>query len=178
MTTDPGFTGERTLLPALEPHLEKGERVRWAGRPNVYSILRTKSGLWWIGGMWLAIWLAVYLLGWISWTVFTPLGLVGVAFVAGPFVILWESDKTVYAITDRRALVVHNGMKFDLASIAFDRMDEKLEVLETGFGSGHVYFASDFPTRQRNADHTGKLAFRDVGQAHNVAKILDAARKQ
>ena len=28
----------------------------------------------------------------------------------------------------------------------------------------------------RDTDHTGKLAFRDVAKAHEVAKLLDKAR--
>jgi hypothetical protein len=178
MTADPAFTGERPLLPALTPHLEKGEAVRWAGRPSVYSVLRTKSGLWWIGVPWLLLWLGIYLWGWISWEWFAPFGLAGVAFIAGPFVMLYESDKTVYAITNRRALIVHDGMKHEVVSVPFERMDEKLEVLETGGGAGHVYFASNMRTKQRDTDHTGKMAFRDVANASNVAKILDAARKR
>jgi hypothetical protein len=177
MTADPAFTGERPLLPALEPHLESGERVRWAARPNVYSVLRTKSALWWIGGLWLVLWFGVYLLGWLSWDWFTPFGLIGLAFVAGPFVMLYESDNTVYAITNRRALIVHGGMKREAVSVAFERMDEKLEVLETGNGAGHVYFASNMPSKQRDTDHTGRIAFRDVANARGVAAILDAVRR-
>lgn len=178
MTADPAFTGERPLLPALAPHLEKGEAVRWAARPNVYSIIRTQKGLWWLGSIWLAAVIAALWLGWIGWNIFYPLALVGVAFFAGPFLNLFEGDRTVYAITNRRALIVHNGMKPEVVSIPFARMGEKLEVLETGGDAGHVYFASNMPTRERDTDHTGKMAFRDVANAANVARVLDAARKR
>jgi hypothetical protein len=178
MTADPAFTGQRPLLPVLAPHLQDGETVRWAARPDVYSVLRTKSALWWIGAPWLVFWFGVYLSGWLSWEWFTPFGLIGFAFVAAPFVLLFESDRTVYAITNRRALIVHNGMKHEVVSLPFAQMDEKLEVLETSRGAGHVYFASNQPTRLRDTDHTGKLAFRDVGKANEVARVLDAARKE
>jgi hypothetical protein len=177
MTLDPAFTGERPLLPAVEPHLEKGESVRWAGRPNVYSIIRTQKELWLIGGVWLAIWLAVYFSGWISWEVFAPLALIGGAVLAAPFLNLFEGDRTVYAITKRGALIVHNGMKPEVVRVPFSEMDEKLEVLETGNGAGHIYFASGRTTKSRDTDYTGKLALRDVANARNVARILDEARK-
>jgi hypothetical protein len=177
MTADPAFTGERPLLPGLTPHLAKGEVVRWAARPSVFSLLRTKSWLWWAGGIWLSLALALVFYGWISVEEFLFLGLVGIAFLAAPFLIFFEGDRTIYAITNRRALIVHNGMRPSLISVEFSRMDEKLEVLETGGSAGHVYFASNMPAKQRDTDYTGKIAFRDVANVQQVALLLDAARQ-
>ena len=57
-------------------------------------------------------------------------------------------------------------------------MDDKLEILETGGGAGHLYFASGWSAKKlRDVDYTGKLAFRDVGKVHEVAKILEKARR-
>lgn len=178
MTVDPAFTGERPLLPALEPHLEQGETVRWAARPNVYSIIRTQKGLWWIGGIWLAAAVAAFWLGWISWEVFAPLGIIGGAILAGPFIQLFEGDRTVYAITNRRVLIVHNGMKPEIVRVPLAGIDEKFEILETGSGAGHIYFVSGMSTKIRNVDYTGKLALRDVANARKVAEVLDAIRKK
>jgi hypothetical protein len=178
MTADPAFTGEPPLLPALEAHLEKGETVRWAARPNVYSIIRTQYWLWWLSGIWFAGAIALLWQGYISLGEFYPVSLVGVAFLGGPFLNLFEGDRTVYAITNKRALIVHNGMRPSFVAVEFSRMDEKLEVLETGSGAGHVYFASNMPAKQRDTDYTGKMAFRNVARAHEVAKILDEARKR
>jgi hypothetical protein len=177
MTADPAFTGERPVLPGLEPHLEPGEKVRWAVRPSVFSILRTKSIFWWIGGTWLSLAFGLVFYGWISVEEFLFLSLVGIALIGAPFLMIFEGEMTIYAITGRRALIVHNGMRRSVVGVEFSRMDEKLEVLETGGGAGHVYFASNMRTKQRDTDHTGKIAFRDVANVHNVAKILDAARK-
>ncbi len=178
MTADPAFTQTRLHLPALEEHLQRGEILRWASGPSAYSILRSKAALWWIGGPWLALTLVAYFTGWISRDALTPLALFGGAFLAAPFVMLFESGKTIYAITNRRALILHHGMKPHFAGVPFEKMDDRLEVLETGGGAGHVYFASHMPKRMRDTDHTGKLAFRDVARAHEVAKLLDAARGQ
>lgn len=176
--TDPAFTGERPLLPVLAEYLEQGESVRWAARPSALSLLRSKSALWRVGVPWLAFWFGVYLAGWLSWNWFAPFGLVGFALIAAPFIMLFESDRTIYAITSRRALIVHNGKRHEVVSVPFRDMDAKLEVLETGGGAGHVYFASGRSTKMRDTDYTGKLAFRDVADAQNVAKILDAARER
>lgn len=176
MTTDPAFTGERPLLPALEAHLEKGEKVRWAARADFRSVLRTKLVLWWIGVPWTIAVIALYFTGWLPAEAFYPLGMVSFAFLAAPFILVFEGERTIYAITDRRALIVHDGMRKSRVGQAFRGMDEKLEVLETANGAGHVYFASNLSTKMRDTDHTGKLAFRDVANAKNVARILDQAR--
>jgi hypothetical protein len=178
MTADPAFTGERPLLSGLQPHLTKGEIVRWAAQPSVFSILRTKSIFWWIGGAWLCLAFGFVFYGWISVEEFLFLGLAGIAFIGGPFLMVFEGEMTIYVITDRRALIVHNGMRRSAVGVEFSRMDDKLEVLETGGGAGHVYFASNMRTKQRDTDHTGKIAFRDVANAREVAKILDEVRKR
>jgi hypothetical protein len=176
MTADPAFTGERPLLPILQDLLEKGEQVRWAGRPDFLSVIRTKLFLWWLGVPWSLAVAAAYFFDWISGGVALPLGLAGFAFLAAPFILLFEGEHTVFAITDRRALIVHHGMKHEVMSRRFEDMDDKLEIIETGRGAGHVYFASNLSTRLRDVDHIGKLAFRDVGNAKEVARILDQAR--
>ena len=178
MSADPAFTGERPLLPALVAHLEKGEKVRWAARADFRSVLRTKLVLWWIGVPWTIGVIALYFTRWLPSEAFYPLGMVSFAFLAAPFILVFEGERTIYAITDRRALIVHDGMRKSVVSYAFRGMDEKLEVLETANGAGHVYFASNLSTKMRDTDHTGKLAFRDVARAKDVAKILDRARRK
>ncbi len=176
MSADPAFTGQRPLLAELQSHLENNEKVRWASRPDVYSVAISKGGLGFVGIAWLGLTLLVYFLGWIGTGVLFPVALVGGAFLLSPFVLLMESDRTIYAITNRRALIVHNGMKHEVVSVPFVQMDDELEVLETRRGAGHIYFQSNRSTRMRDVDYTGKLAFRDVGRARDIAKILDAAR--
>jgi hypothetical protein len=176
MSVDPAFTGERPLLPALQDLLETGEKVRWAARPDFRSVLRTKLKLWWVGVPWTVVIVALYFLGWLPDGAFYPLALVSFAFLAAPFILVFEGDNTVYAITDRRVLIVHRGMRHSNVGHPFSAMDKELEVLETGGGAGHVYFASNLSTKMRDTDHTGKLAFRDVANAREVARILDKAR--
>lgn len=178
MTADPAFAGERSLLPALEPHLQHGERVFWAGKPDIFSLIRTQKILWLAGGALLAWATTALLMHWIGGTVFMPLALVSIAFLAGPLLNLSEHGHTVYAITNRGALIVHGGMRPEVVRTLFSEIDATFEVLSTGYGAGHVYFASGKPTRMRDVDYTGKLAFRNVLQAQHIARVLDAVRKR
>jgi hypothetical protein len=173
---DSALTGERALISSLARHLDAGETVRWAATPDWRSVLRTKRFLWWIGVPWLGAVLLIWLMGWVSGSVLVPFALAGAAFAAGPFVILFETLNSIYAITSRRLLIVHDGMRPSVVSLKLDELDRELEVLETGGGAGHVYFASNLPARMRDTDYTGKLAFRDVANARDVATILDAVR--
>ncbi len=157
--------------------LQPNEQVVWAARPDSLSTLRTKIFLWWVGvPLTLAVF-GLFMSGKVSSGILVPLGMFAFALMAAPFVMLLENAFAIYAITDRRALIARRPpARPPLVSCAFDEMDDDLEVLETGGGAGHLYFASGFPTKMRDTDYTGKLAFRDVAKAHEVARLLDQAR--
>jgi len=157
--------------------LEPDEQVIWAARPDALSTLRTRIVTWWVGVPLSAAVVGLYMSGKVSSAILVPLGLVAFALMAAPFVMLFENALTIYAITDRRALIARRPpSRPPLVSCGFDAMDEQLEILETGGGAGHLYFASGWSTKVRDADYRGKLAFRDVGKVHEVAKLLDTAR--
>ena len=157
--------------------LAPGETVQWAGGPDPFAALRTTRWLWWIGLPWTVVALTLWLLGRITdgWEMFVIAP--GVALIAGPFLIVFYAQGTTYAITDRRAIIKHDTFsRRRLVSVAFENMDDKLEILPAGPGNGHVYFASGLPTKINDVDYSGKLAFRHVAAPEAVAEILDRAR--
>ncbi len=159
--------------------LQPNEKVIWAARPDALSTVRTKIVVWWVGVPLCAALFGLTMSGKVSSNVLVPLGLVAFALIAAPFVMLFENALTIYAITDRRILIARRPpARPPLVSCNFDAMDDKLEILETGAGSGHVYFASGLSTKMRDTDYTGKLAFRDVAKAHEVAALLDKTRRR
>jgi hypothetical protein len=158
--------------------LKPKEKVIWAAHPDVLSTLRTKIVIWWVGVPLTFAVLGLTMSGKVSSTILTPLGLVAFALMAAPFVMLFENAYTIYAITNRRALIARRApSRGPLVSCDFNAMDDRLEILETGGGGGRLYFASGWSTKVRDTDHTGKLAFRDVGKVHAVAKLLDKTRR-
>jgi hypothetical protein len=106
-----------------------------------------------------------------------PLAMVGIALLAGPVIMAIGTRYTVYAITDRRALIVRNGIRPDFVSCEFERMDATPEIMTAGGRGGHLYFASGMSTKLRDVDYTGKLAFRDLADVQTAALRLEAARK-
>jgi hypothetical protein len=164
-------------LTLLADKLQPGERVLYAVRPDPWVALRNKLFLLWIGIPWCAGTLSLYFAGRASPVVALPLAMVGIALVAAPLIMAIDTRYTIYAITDRRALIVHDGVRPDVVSCPFGRMDATLEIIAPGGGGGHLYFASGMPAKLRDVDYTGKLAFRDLADPQEAAKQLEAARK-
>lgn len=164
-------------LTLLSDKLEPGERVLYAVRPDSWVALRNKMFLWWIGVPWCIGVLGLFFAGRASPVLAVPLVMVGIALVAAPIIVAIETQYTVYAITDRRALIVRNGLRPDLVSCPFERMDAIPEIMTAGGRGGHLYFASGMSTKLRDVDYTGKLAFRDLADVQTAALRLEAARK-
>jgi hypothetical protein len=164
-------------LTLLADKLEPGERVLYAVRPDLRVTLRNKLFLLWIGIPWCAGTLSLYFAGRASPMVALPLAMVGIALVAAPIIMAIDTRHTLYAITDRRALIVRDGLRPDVVSCPFERMDATFEIVTAGGKGGHLYFASGMPTKLRDVDYTGKLAFRDLADPQEAASRLEAARK-
>jgi len=165
-------------LTLLAAELEPGERVLFAARPDLWVTLRNKLVLWWIGVPWCIGIFGLYFAGRASTTIMVPFAMVGLALVLAPILLAIDSLYTLYAITDRRALILHDWLKQERVSCPFERMDDKLELLTAGGKGGHLYFASRFPPRLRDVDYTGKLAFRDLADVPAAAAALEKVRKE
>jgi hypothetical protein len=165
-------------LTMLASKLEPGERVLYARRPDISVTLRNKLVLWWIGVPWCIGIFGLYFAGRASTTIMVPFALVGLAIVIAPILLAIDTQYTLYALTDRRALIVHDWFRPQTVSCPFERMDEKPELLTAGGKGGHLYFASGFPPRLRDVDYTGKLAFRDLADVPDAAEALQRARKE
>jgi len=165
-------------LALLAGVVEPGERVIWATRPDMWVTIRNKVFLWWIGVPWCIAIFGLYFAGRASPLLVTPLGLVGTAMLLLPILLAIDTQYTLYAVTDRRALIVRNGFRPDIISVPFERMDATLERMTAGGRSGHLYFASNMGTRMRDVDYIGKLAFRDLADVEAAAAALETSRSQ
>jgi hypothetical protein len=163
-------------LTLLSDRLEPGERVLYAVRPDLWVTIRNKLFLLWIGIPWCAVTFSIYFAGRASPVVAWPLAMIGIAMVLAPVVLAIEAQYTVYAITDRRALILHDGFRPSIVSCDFDRMDETPELMTSNGRSGHLYFASGMSTKLRDVDYTGKLAFRDLANLQPAVEALTRAR--
>jgi hypothetical protein len=162
----------------LAPLLEKGERVLWTGHADVGSALRTTLALWWFGMPWTigALFLIAFNLIPQDWQFLILV--VGGVFLAGPFLLAFHAAGAIYAITNHRAIIRRDALgQKQTVLVPFDEMDENLEVMQTRGTTGHLYFASKMSTKLADADFDGKLAFRELPRAHEIADLLNRIRK-
>ena len=164
-------------LTLLAAQLEPGEKLIFTTRPDIGVTLRNKIPLWFIGVPWCIAIFGLYFAGRASTAVMVPFAMAGIAIVIAPILLAIDTRSTLYAITDRRALIVHDGLRPDRISCPFERMDREFELMTAGGKGGHLYFASGFPPRLRDVDYTGKLAFRDLADVSAAAEVLEKARK-
>jgi hypothetical protein len=103
---------------------------------------------------------------------------VGGLFSAAPFLLTFHAAGAIYAITNRRAIIKRDALgQKQTVSVPFENMDEKLEIVGTNGETGHLYFASKISTKLADADFDGKLAFRELPRAQEVADLLNRIRR-
>ena len=160
----------RLLADTLQP----GERVLWQGQPDGVAHMMLWRLLWWIGPPWLV--LTLIFRGSLGQAA-TPLLMVGVAMVAAPLVMWLFAMQTLFAITNRRALILRTAWgKRSARGTPFADMDATFEIMDIGRGAGHLNFASGVSTRSPDTDYTGRYGFRCVREPGRVRDILEKAR--
>ncbi|WP_334501675.1 hypothetical protein [Bradyrhizobium sp. AZCC 1678] len=158
--------------------LQPGERVLWQSPPDGVARMMMWRFLWWIGFPWLLLTLMAISRAWIDQSI--PFLLMpGVMMVAAPFVMLLHDQQTLFAITNRRALIVRTAWgKRTVTTTRFEDMDAAFEIADMGRGAGHLNFASGRSTRSPDTDHTGRYGFRCVRNPSGVRDIRECARRR
>ncbi len=166
--------GKRARLAYL---LKPGERILWTGNPDTGATLRTQIALWWVGVPWTVAAVTLHILGLIPWDLDFSAFVLGGVLLAAPFLLAVQAGGTIYAFTDRRAIIRHNALgKKEIVSVPFAETDESLEIMETGKGTGHLYFASNMSTKLSYVDFDGKLALRELRDPQGVRNLLERIR--
>jgi hypothetical protein len=171
----PGVVPTPWAAAALRQLLAPGERVLWWGRPDPLVALRSQIPLFWVGGPLAALGAILWICGLLPDGFGAVPLIIGGTVLAAPFLTAVVATGTVYAVTDRRAVIRRNAIGIDdCVSIALAQVDDEAEIL-TVAGGGHVYFG-----RARRdaaeADHTGRIAFRSLAKPHEAAQALARAR--
>ena len=162
----------------LKALLQPGERILWTGHSDVGATLRTQLGLWWFGMPFTVAAGVLIALKLIPDDWHFVLLVVGGVFLAAPFLLAFHAGGAIYAITDRRVIIKRDALgQKQTVSVRFEDMDRELEIIVTHGTTGHLYFASEQPTRLADVDYQGKLAFRELPRAAEVADLLNRIRR-
>ncbi|MDX9689057.1 MAG: hypothetical protein EOM37_06645 [Proteobacteria bacterium] len=181
----------------VKEELERGEKLIWADQPVagrlfamalpifVFAIPWTAFSLFW-EAMALGIWLhkpeqaaddMQKVLGIVFPLFGLPFVLIGFGMLSAPFVLLARARKTVYAITDRRILIVTTGNKgrHKVESRALKDIRPELSRKENKDGAGSLFLGSAFDMEQPFAPNMKLRGFEQVRHVREVEAKLRRA---
>jgi hypothetical protein len=174
----------------LQRYLQPGEKIVWTGQPNPSRLIGRSDGLlipfsliWgggaivWEGGVILT---GAPLLFWL-WGI--PFVVVGQYFIWGRFVYKrWDRRRTVYALTNQRALILRGG---SLQSVFLNQLPAMHQLVRAD-GSGSIEFGSSPGGHGRGywantgmdlfSPGSGVPAFYDIPDVAKVDRLVNQAR--
>lgn len=164
--------------------IDGGESVLWSGRPapgavaigslpvSLFGIPFAGFACFWIWGAWQAASQHEQKFGpWVLFPLFgLPFVLVGLGLVTAPLWAWLGALDTVYAVTDRRALIISGRKNRSIQS--FDRDDiGELTRVERADGSGTLYFATrTFTSRGRTRQN--RIGFIGIPEVRHVERLI------
>lgn len=163
----------------VQAQLESGERLLWHGRPDpkrqlfgallimLFGIPWTAFSVFWVGAASGLFW-GERQIGWFSlFGLFgVPFVLVGLGMLTAPYWTYRTAQRTVYALTNRRALIISGDRTRKIQSFAGTDID-LIERTERADGKGDVMFAT--VANDKNLQRVGFLGITD---ARRVERLL------
>ncbi len=187
---------------AVQPELTSGETVLWAAQPNAsvvfhqedfylvpFSLLWGGFAIFWeagVAGYWESGSKASH--GpWIFGLLFGAAFVVmGQYFIWGRFLMMaWKKRRTYYAVTNRRVIVVQNGLTRKVASAFIDALPVLIKE-NARRGMGSLLFARTLSIWSRNRGWSawdsmtiGNVPeFRDIDDVDNVYRLISDQREK
>ena len=162
--------------------LDGGERLLWSGTPAAGAAAQRALPAVMVGipfTAFAAFWIIMAsgitkgvprTLGpWMFFPLFgIPFLLVGLAVMLGPLWVYLGAQKTVYAVTEKRALIILGGavQSFTSADIG------EISRFERPDGSGSVFFASRSFTTSNGFTRQARIGFEGIPDVRQVEKLI------
>lgn len=182
------------LRAMIENELQSGERITWTGQPIPG---RTTKGSWGIilfGIPWTAF--AVFWtymasgplrnthhnpgpIGYLFPLFGVPFILIGLAMLSSPFWLRRMAARTVYVLTDRRAILFTGGLRRGSMTVRSFQPDQlrQLQRNQNSDGTGDLIFTQDIDTGKNGNQYprdVGFIGIRDVKQVEELVRNLAA----
>ncbi len=172
------------LQQRLKAECKPGEFIAWAGQPNPRRYMRTGFLLW------------LFFIPWTAFSVFWTVGaaqfqvprfdsteslfplfglpfvLIGIAGLCSPFWLYHRAFSIIYAISDRRAIVIEGKNSITVNSYAFDTM-ANIERKEHQDGSGDLIFKTESYKDSDGDTQTKKCGFFHINSVRRVQEVLE-----
>lgn len=162
--------------------LDGGERLLWSGSPAPAVALLKALPLSLVGIPFTAfacfwIWTASSATSrsggpWALFPLFgLPFLLVGLGVFFAPVWIYFAACNTVYAVTEKRALVISGGAMRGVQSFTHENIGE-ITRFERSDGSGSVYFAARTMVTSRGFPQSMRVGFEGIPEVRHVEQLI------
>ena len=173
----------RELRAKVDHELERGERIQWIDMPIpryftgaatgafLFAIPWTAFAVFWMFGSW-------YQSESVPFTLFgVPFVLIGIGMLSSPLWAYRKSFKTVYVITDRRAITFDGGWSTTIRSYPPDRLAETYRK-EKKDGSGDVIISRSAWRDSDGDRQSEELGFLRISEPKRIEGMLSELAKQ
>lgn len=116
--------------------------------------------------------------GWALFPLFgTPFLLIGLGVILSPLWAYLGAQRTVYAVTDQRALIISSAGARGVQSFSHDDIGD-LSMVERSDGSGDLFFANRSVVTQRGVTSLQRVGFVGIPEVRTVEQLLRGHLKQ
>lgn len=193
-------SGGATAAPeddGLKSELRAGERVLWSGKPLPARIMLSAFAIWFFAIPWTAFalfWESMALSPWfaasgshgtpkaVEWGVAVvfpifglPFVLIGLGMMAAPFYAYRKAQRTLYAITTERALIIAGGGRREVKSFPLGQLGGEVRKSQRSDGSGTLHFAFQSRLDSDGDRVTDRKGFECVPDVNEVERKLQQA---
>jgi hypothetical protein len=174
------------LQQAVQAQLDSGEQLLWYGQPIPKRTMRTAMPIVLFGIVWTSFalfWMAgaagfrIPDFSRLSESLFAlfgiPFVLIGLGLLASPYFVYKKAKRTVYAITNRRALIVIGGKSKFIQSYSGKEIGT-ISRSERADGTGDIFFGEE--VGEKRTKPVGFLAIPDVRRVERI--LIDTFKKE
>jgi hypothetical protein len=106
-----------------------------------------------------------------------PFLLIGAGMLTAPLGVWLAATRTVYAVTERRAMIIERMGATSVQSWRYEDMDE-LQRVERADGSGDLFFATRTRTGQRGVSYRTRIGFLGIPDVRSVEQLLQGHQER
>lgn len=175
----------------ISSQLDPGEGLLWSGAPSASRLARSA-----LPTMVFGIPFTAFAVFWIytaftatskssqpgsAWSLFplfgVPFLLIGLGMLTAPLWAFLSAGRTLYAVTNRRALIVSGAFSTTVKSFTHTEIHE-LQRVERAGGSGDLYFGSREVVTRRGGTMRQRIGFLGIPDIRTVEQLIRSRLQQ
>lgn len=186
---------EANILPMdlqmiVDNELDRGERLLWTGQPKtlrfvlfslplvIFAIPWTGFSVFWmLGTLYFGQKMDGGILGWIFPLFALPFLLIGLGMLSTPFWISRRMKKTVYAVTNKRAIIFVKGFSTSVKSYDSKNISSINKRVKAD-GSGDLLFVEDIYVNSNGRSRTRQVGFWGISEVNKVEDMIEKIRQE